>query len=208
MDPNLSCWATLTLVKIWDWADLGKKTYGSGFLFGSSLVWANGFLKSQGVYLGSAFGTSTPRYAWDSEIAQLQIGSKSRSRFKTTRWLTFSDLKLWDGSKFEKKMHSWFWYVIEILSQLEVEPSQSLMHMPSHVRYLLRWLFDPSQGFPRIWKRSFVRNASRASFMTLWPSVMKLVIFSFAECQGQNKLSLSLEIEFQISKHFLKTFKN
>ena len=34
----------------------------SGFLFGSSLVWANGFLESQGVYLGSAFGTSTPKY--------------------------------------------------------------------------------------------------------------------------------------------------
>ena len=35
---------------------------GSGFLFGSRLVGANGFLKSQGVYLGSAFGTSTPKY--------------------------------------------------------------------------------------------------------------------------------------------------
>ena len=35
---------------------------GSGFLFGSSLVGANGFLKSHGVYLGSAFGTSTPRH--------------------------------------------------------------------------------------------------------------------------------------------------
>ena len=34
----------------------------SGFLFGSSLVGADGFLKSHGVYLGSAFGTSTPTY--------------------------------------------------------------------------------------------------------------------------------------------------
>ena len=40
-------------------------------------------------------------YAWDFEMAQLKIGSKSRSRVKTPRWLTFSDLKLWDGSKFE-----------------------------------------------------------------------------------------------------------
>ena len=31
-----------------------------GFLFGPSLVGANGFLKSQDVYLGSAFGTSAP----------------------------------------------------------------------------------------------------------------------------------------------------
>ena len=34
-----------------------------GFLFGPNLVGAKGFLKSQDVYLGSAFGTSTPTYA-------------------------------------------------------------------------------------------------------------------------------------------------
>ena len=34
--------------------------YSSGFLFGSNLVEAKGFLNSQGVYLGSAFGISTP----------------------------------------------------------------------------------------------------------------------------------------------------
>jgi len=31
-------------------------------LFGSSLVGVKGFFKSQGIYLGSAFGTSTPTY--------------------------------------------------------------------------------------------------------------------------------------------------
>ena len=35
---------------------------GLRFLVGSSLVGAKGFLKSQGPYLGSAFGTSTPSY--------------------------------------------------------------------------------------------------------------------------------------------------
>ena len=33
-------------------------------------------------------------YACDFEMAQLRVGSKSRSRVKTPRWLTFSDLKL------------------------------------------------------------------------------------------------------------------
>ena len=33
-------------------------------------------------------------------MAQLQIASKSWSRVKTSRWLTFSDLKFCDGSKF------------------------------------------------------------------------------------------------------------
>ena len=91
-------------------------------------------------------------YAWDFEKAQLQIGSKSRSRVKTPRWLIFPDLKLWDGSKFEafnisnrvfvrilsylrvlglkKWAISEFWHVIEILSQFEVEPSQNLILMP------------------------------------------------------------------------------
>jgi len=35
----------------------------SGFLFRSNLVGAKGFFNSEGVYLGSAFGTSTPTYA-------------------------------------------------------------------------------------------------------------------------------------------------
>ena len=35
---------------------------GLRFLVGSSLVGAKGFLKSQGPYLGSAFGTSTPSH--------------------------------------------------------------------------------------------------------------------------------------------------
>ena len=92
-------------------------------------------------------------YAWDFEMAQLQIGSKSRSRVKTPRWHTFSDLKLLDGSKFEAiNISNWvsngilshlrvsglkkwaiseFWHVIEILSQFAVEPSQNRMQMAS-----------------------------------------------------------------------------
>ena len=38
-------------------------------------------------------------YACDFEMAQLRVGSKSRSRVKTPRWLTFSDLKLAQNSK-------------------------------------------------------------------------------------------------------------
>ena len=34
----------------------------SGFFIGSSLVGAKEFLESRGAHLGSAFGTSTPRY--------------------------------------------------------------------------------------------------------------------------------------------------
>ena len=41
---------------------------GSGFLFGSTLVGADGFLKCHGVYLGSAFGTSTPSYIVDHDL--------------------------------------------------------------------------------------------------------------------------------------------
>ena len=108
---------------------------------------------------------------WDFEMAQLQIGSKSRSRVKTPRWLTFSDLKLWDGSKFEAViisnrvsvrilsylrvfgLNKWareFWHVI-----VDFEPIWSWAISKSHAyastwQYLLRWLFEPSQGPPRI----------------------------------------------------------
>ena len=62
--------------------------------------------------------TWTP-YTWDFEMAQLHIGSKSRSRVKTPRGLTFSDLKLWDSSKFEQEPQ------FEILIASNFEPSQS-----------------------------------------------------------------------------------
>ena len=39
-------------------------------------------------------------YAWDFEMAQLQIGVES------PKWLTFSHQKLWDSSKFEQKLNS------------------------------------------------------------------------------------------------------
>ena len=48
-----------------------------GILFGSSLVGAKGFLKSRGVYLGSAFGTSTPKYTPNvkgDQLGKLSVG--------------------------------------------------------------------------------------------------------------------------------------
>ena len=91
---------------------------------------------------------------------------------KTPRWLTFSDLKLLDGSKFEEINIS-NWVSFRILSHLRVsglkkwaisefwhvivdfEPIWSWAISKSHAyastwQYLLRWLFEPSQG-PRVW---------------------------------------------------------
>ena len=58
-------------------------------------------------------------YAWDFQMAHLQIGSKSRSRDKIPRWLSFSELKFWDGSKFET-FKTWKWISFRILSHLRI----------------------------------------------------------------------------------------
>ena len=81
-----------------------------------------------------------------------KLAQNLRSRVKTPRWLTFSDQKLWDSSNSERNsirdIDSFeFWAISEfevwkcdpsrsfdtwsqILGNLEVEPSQNLMHMP------------------------------------------------------------------------------
>ena len=121
-------------------------------------IWQS-FLKVFGSHVGTRGSLrwlkKSPKEVLSREGICLRFwdGSKPRSRVKTPRGLTFSDRKLWDSSKFEKKLNSryWslrtlshlrvsclkksaisgYWHVIEILSQFEVEPSQNLMHMPS-----------------------------------------------------------------------------
>ena len=102
-----------------------------------------------------------------------KLAQNLRSRVKTPRWLTFSDQKLWDSSKFEQKLDSRYW-LLRILSHLRVsglkkwaisefwhvivdfEPIWSWAISKSHAyaftwQHLLRWLFEPSQGLPRMW---------------------------------------------------------
>ena len=120
-------------------------------------IWQS-FLKVFGSHVGTRGSLrwlkKSPKEVLSREGICLRFwdGSKPRSRVKTPRGLTFSDRKLWDSSKFEKKLNSRYWslrtlshlrvsclkksaisgyrHVIEILSQFEVEPSQNLMQIP------------------------------------------------------------------------------
>ena len=65
-------WIELECYTIWVGVEMPKNGLltsnrlfdSSGFLFGSSLIGAKGFLESRGVHLGSAFGTSTPSHMY------------------------------------------------------------------------------------------------------------------------------------------------
>ena len=73
----------------------------------------------QGVSWGHWRRCHVKAYAWDFEMDHLQICSKSRSRGKIPRWLLFSDLKFWNGSKFET-FKTWKWISFGILSHLRI----------------------------------------------------------------------------------------
>ena len=67
-----------------------------------------------------------------------KLAQNLRSRVKTPRWLTFSDQKLWDSSKFEQKLESRYW-LLRILSHLRVSGLKKVSHLGVLTRHRRFW---------------------------------------------------------------------
>ena len=143
----------------------------------NSIIWIRGiFEMAKKMIEGGVVTCIGSNSNWNSTEFLLIFSSKWPSLVKTLRWLILLARKLWDGSKFEPlspRIHFLFefWAILEFRAkkgshlkvltrdghfQLKIKRNWSVrilsrLKVTGTWQHLLRWLFEPSQGPPRMY---------------------------------------------------------